>query len=158
MTTKSKQVTVNQWVLTNKETGKVYSNWTYPSRNAARKAAKGKRFKGMYTATRSGDGGIDPKKLKKGKPAPTPKSLNFEQEISYIYDLIGDILDIVIDDEVMAVVEPELLETFHIQEPVTIKESNTMSTRKPVNTKPKLRSRSSAPGAKFHRHGTFGVK
>src|ERR1700676_3087618 len=85
----------NQWVLKNKETGKVYSNWTYPSRNAARKAAKGKRFKGMYTATRAGDGGIDPKKLKKGKPAPTPKSLNVEQEISCIYDLIGDILDMV---------------------------------------------------------------
>lgn len=43
------QVTKKAWVLKNKETGKFYPNFTYPTRSAARKAAKGQRFKGQYT-------------------------------------------------------------------------------------------------------------
>ncbi len=71
MTTTTKQ---KNWALQNKETGDLYSNWTYPTRDAARKAAKGRRFKGTYKVVKLGDGGIDPKKLKKPKKV-VPKTI-----------------------------------------------------------------------------------
>jgi hypothetical protein len=44
----TKATTALKWVLKNKETGKVFPTFSYPSRSAARKAAKGQRFKGQY--------------------------------------------------------------------------------------------------------------
>lgn len=49
--TKSNKV----WALRNKETGTLYPEFTYKSREAARKAAKGRRFKGQYTPCRLSD-------------------------------------------------------------------------------------------------------
>ena len=37
------------WKLKNKETGNYFPTFTYKTRSAARKAAKGRRFKGQYT-------------------------------------------------------------------------------------------------------------
>ena len=144
MKTKSTKTKVNQWVLKNRETGKVYSNWTYPSRQAARKAAKGRRFKGLYVPVKSGDGGIDPKKLKKTKPAPTPKSVaEIPTDVNGIISF-KSFLDWLFSDESS---EPEV----NVQTAAAINESNVM-TKTNVNTKPKLRKASSAPGA------TFGVR
>lgn len=40
------------WKLKNKETGNFYPEFSYPTRAAARKAAKGRRFGGKYTPTK----------------------------------------------------------------------------------------------------------
>lgn len=164
MKTKSKQTKakVNQsktkqssrtasWVLKNKETGKVYSNWSYPSRTAARKAAKGRRFKGAYTPFKAGVAkgvstavDIDPKKLKKGKPAPTPKSESND---------IFSFMDWLVNEALSNPVQEPVINTSTIPKGKT----NTMNT----NTKPILKAapkRSRTPGAKFHSHRTFGSR
>ncbi len=151
-TTTKKQSINKNWVLKNKETGKVYSNWSYPSRTAARKAAQGQRFKGLYTVakvTTAGDGGIDPKKLKKGKPAPMPKSA--AQSVYSFNEFMNWLLGI---EEAFT---PDQ-EPIQIQESIPVMTSTKPRVSKPVNTTPKLRGSNSAPGRKFHRHGTFGVK
>lgn len=42
----------NTWGLKNKVTGEMYPNFTYKSRQSARKAAKSPRFGGMFTAVK----------------------------------------------------------------------------------------------------------
>jgi hypothetical protein len=70
--TKSVTKNVNAWALKSRVTGRVYPSFSYPTRSAARKASKGRRFKGEYFPVKM-DTTVDIIVMTKPATATTPK-------------------------------------------------------------------------------------